>query len=1438
MKKLLVVLIFALVGLQDAIAFNGQVCAEGTIYLQAPSSWTEAYASGGGTFIPFKKQADGWWTVSSASVGFSSDTSFFITSANNDYCQRPGITTKQWNQAYCSTIDRIPCSRTGDLYVFENPTQPGVTVFSENPPNAKYFFVMIPPDFTEWMSSNPMISKDGGKSGKLMKVDPEKCGWYSYVFFNEEITDDVVLYRDDDVNREDLIGLNGNWEKGDSATPIPLKILFDYVDTLYFVPDEEQLLADGDDGFYYTYPDGVAGACQYDLAAIIYDTDASLHGAFTCTPDWTSGLSARQSMSNACRYPSAPYLVEGSDGVVPCIGVTQGMVDSILNNVKGTANYKKPTLTAKGRQCFGSKADEAFSAMFNSTPNVNETYCVDMPFKRSSDGKWEFDSDTYQSPGATVPGGFYPAEKTPSTDRFVSAPLPAAETKRKAEGPIYYGSAVRALDPAEDVPVIDVVCNGPGWNKGFNCEGQFAEGESTTEAITKFLRLSEYDCVYGWSCPNDAPQGWTFFVDGTETVDTKGMGTPRWTSEANASGTGGRNQHFCFESHAKFTYRPGLRFSFRGDDDIWVYIDNKLAVDLGGTHLAAPGYVDLDSFMGNSGALLPGGEYDLDIFFCDRRTTMSNVRIKTNMYIRQKTTMKVSPSTVAADGSTAYHICYTKSGDGSCAAALTQSDEDIDVCDEQIPQIGLDISYTLVNGVKPTSPAVSQLDGVRVPGKYFCGIDLTNFTSPVVNKDAVCGLGPGRYQLYVTIDGNMQKVGGVIRVASELDVVYKDAVTLDDDGNVVPGGSLKVKKNAMGGELVPVYISAVGEDGDELIVSPELSAGQSYTLSYDKKMLVFKDAAGTIQLNSGEACTVGASGIDTVYVTVPMEDLDSANNLYTIGVTGRTNVLSINFYLPRITFVESIPDAGIAPVAVTGKKPEADGSYEEFWVGSMYDFYLMILKPDESGNNYYPCLADCDGLKIHKDAMTSNGINFADAQFKDSYATISVSSSRSFRYDLDPVIHNPGVIVVAINDHMKATYNPVYFREAPVSSPKFADVFDVHGSTPSMELDIPAPYFDMNQEYLDGIGDSVAIYFQRAIHRDSLPSKVCIVWDSASAERYNPLQEGFSNVRSDTVALCNVVASVTPENINCSESADGYCSNVITLGGFNLSEKVKTSGKGRVISYAVFEDKGKVIKQGFSCGLIDRIAPVPLRAELRAIKDTELDSLVVVMSEPVLSLGEIGKMNSALDFYLNSATEVSESNRFMSALNSSAHVVSGTQDPIVTTSANGEGRIKFIYDHARTSLYPQPGDYVRLAGNLSSVLWSDDSTGRNLQGSDTLRVAADAAYYWNSPTAYNETKRLPSPWVAIELRGNGSEEDNPYYAKPSFRLKMTGPFEFTIVMDDALPAKATKYAVMDLQGRIIRKGDIRSSETVVPMMASGSYVVKVGYGVRRVNLAF
>ena len=91
-----------------------------------------------------------------------------------------------------------------------------------------------------------------------------------------------------------------------------------------------------------------------------------------------------------------------------------------------------------------------------------------------------------------------------------------------------------------------------------------------------------------------------------------------------------RNFHFTTELHTKFQYMGGETFSFSGDDDLWVFINKHLAIDLGGLHPARSGQVDLDQAASNLG-IEKGNVYDLELFHAERHTTASNFRVDTNL---------------------------------------------------------------------------------------------------------------------------------------------------------------------------------------------------------------------------------------------------------------------------------------------------------------------------------------------------------------------------------------------------------------------------------------------------------------------------------------------------------------------------------------------------------------------------------------------------------------------------------------------------------------------------------------------------------------------------------------------------------------------------------------------------------------------------------------
>ena len=336
------------------------------VHFKLPEGWTNAYLmmSGYGTAFP-KADANGWSTIDLSSIK-NYDDYFYINAVNKNDCNdNMCLTAKGVNtRSQEARTEGFTCAMFaknknwkdgGDVWIQEHPdpNKAGEIYISFTKPDVKDFYVFLPNNII-WKSATPKIYEvyaDGKTKDIEMYFDSDNCGWYYRRYIDEELPKEVIIHRDDDEKWEEAIGLNGSWEEGESATPIPLKdfmyvysSLDDFNNALYFVADEEEAVrVPSTKQGWYTVRPSATGHCGYDLAAMIYDTDASLHGAFTCS-HYETMCSSNPDIcnNNACFYSSAPYnVVPNNQEVVPCIGVTKNMVENTLYIDPKTKNYNK-----------------------------------------------------------------------------------------------------------------------------------------------------------------------------------------------------------------------------------------------------------------------------------------------------------------------------------------------------------------------------------------------------------------------------------------------------------------------------------------------------------------------------------------------------------------------------------------------------------------------------------------------------------------------------------------------------------------------------------------------------------------------------------------------------------------------------------------------------------------------------------------------------------------------------------------------------------------------------------------------------------------------------------------------------------------------------------------------------------------------------------------
>lgn len=239
-------------------------------------------------------------------------------------------------------------------------------------------------------------------------------------------------------------------------------------------------------------------------------------------------------------------------------------------------------------------------------------------------------------------------------------------------------------------------------------------GQSNDTCITMVWRKTADD---GWEYNSDLYGGF-FPIDDFDNPN-------------NSAAKYGRNYHFTMELHSQFEYEEGENqiFEFSGDDDVWIFINRKLAIDIGGVHGPITGVINLDDAKNDLG-LVDGETYGLDIFFCERNRTGSNFRAKTSLDLHNSLSHFFDIKNISKDE---IHYLIKKLNIGineNCGFNI--NDDEVD-------------TLTTSSLFHITGPQFGAGNETLLAGKHYGGITVHGDTALTLNRAAIIGLFPGDY---------------------------------------------------------------------------------------------------------------------------------------------------------------------------------------------------------------------------------------------------------------------------------------------------------------------------------------------------------------------------------------------------------------------------------------------------------------------------------------------------------------------------------------------------------------------------------------------------------------------------------------------------------------------------------------------------------------------
>lgn len=273
-----------------------------------------------------------------------------------------------------------------------------------------------------------------------------------------------------------------------------------------------------------------------------------------------------------------------------------------------------------------------------------------------------------------------------------------------------------------------------------NGDGKYSFNAGYAGNVKKVL----YDQANGTISESSNGQDTTGFYP----IDGLGYEQPGLLSKTSAINGGNNNGSFTLRGESQFVYEHDkeLYFTFTGDDDVYMYINGKLALDLGGAHGRNTKTVKLNDLNAEEYGLEEGQVATFTFFYMERCSDASTFGIETNMELVKR---GISVQKNAYDAGYANEIMS-----GTAVETGRSVYYDLVVTNQ---------SNALMNHI-----CFSDTDDHGGIASFGFGVANAAVTAGTTNTNGTVSLGAaGTYEIYVT-DANNAEVAGTRRTFSSL----------------------------------------------------------------------------------------------------------------------------------------------------------------------------------------------------------------------------------------------------------------------------------------------------------------------------------------------------------------------------------------------------------------------------------------------------------------------------------------------------------------------------------------------------------------------------------------------------------------------------------------------------------------------------------------------